>query len=197
MEIVFVIVTLVLSVVIHEVAHGTVANALGDPTARLQGRLTLNPLAHLDWMGSVIVPLVMYSLSGFAFGWAKPVPYNPYNLKNQRWGPALVAAAGPLSNLVLVAVFSFVFHMTHNPLTSMAASTVVYINAVLMIFNLFPIPPLDGSRILTSFLPARLESSYNKIFQSYGFVMIIGLVFFGWPVVRSIVNWVVGAFLNI
>src|SRR3989338_10042971 len=159
MDILFMIVVLVFSVVIHEVAHGAVANALGDPTARLQGRLTLNPMAHLDWFGSVLVPLVFFMTSGFAFGAAKPVPYNPYNLKNQRWGPALVAVAGPFSNFVLAGVFAVLFHAVgvlqtqQGVVLAQIFGIIVFINLLLAVFNLVPIPPLDGSRVFYAFMP--------------------------------------------
>ena len=104
-DLIFSIAVLIMSIVIHEVSHGYAAYALGDPTAKYADRLTLNPFKHLDMTGSVIVPFITYMMGGFIFGWAKPVPYNPYNLKNQKWGPAIVGVAGPLSNFVTAAFF--------------------------------------------------------------------------------------------
>ena len=193
MDILFMIVVLVFSVVIHEVAHGAVANALGDPTARLQGRLTLNPMAHLDWFGSVLVPLVFFMTSGFAFGWAKPVPYNPYNLKNQRWGPALVAVAGPLSNMAVAVIFALAFWAAPDPVIKSYILGIIYINVTLAVFNLFPVPPLDGSQLLLSVLPARLERAWQQIISRYGMVWAILFIFLGWPLVGMVVRAVVSA----
>ena len=193
MDILFMIVVLVFSVVIHEVAHGAVANALGDPTARLQGRLTLNPMAHLDWFGSVLVPLVFFVTSGFAFGWAKPVPYNPYNLKNQRWGPALVAVAGPLSNLAVAVIFALAFWTAPDSVIKSYILGIIYVNVTLAVFNLFPVPPLDGSQLLLSVLPARLERAWQQIFSRYGMVWAILFIFLGWPLVGMVVRAVVSA----
>src|SRR3989344_1275948 len=160
MDTLFQIAILVMSVVIHEVSHGYAAESLGDPTARLQGRLTLNPLKHLDPVGSIIVPLLT-SLSGFTFGWAKPVPYNPYNLRNQKWGELAVATAGPLSNIILALVFGLLIRFAGVALSSAfvnIASVIIIINLVLAIFNLIPVPPLDGSKILWAFLPYRFTT---------------------------------------
>ena len=152
----FTIIILIMSVVIHEVSHGYSAYLMGDHTAKNAGRLTLNPLAHLDFMGSLVVPLLAYFSAGFMFGWAKPVPYNPYNLRNQKHGDAIVALSGPASNLFIALIFGLMlrFDLFANiaNLTG-AIQMVVVINLVLAIFNLIPIPPLDGSKILFSFLP--------------------------------------------
>ena len=149
---IFAIAILIMSIVAHEVSHGYVANMLGDPTARLAGRLTLNPLPHMDIVGSFIVPVFTFFLGGFIFGWAKPVPFNPYNMQNPQRDGALVAAAGPLANILIVAVFSVLIRLS--PLFGLPdsfiqlASLVVFLNILLAFFNLIPIPPLDGSKIL-------------------------------------------------
>jgi Zn-dependent protease len=111
LSVIFSIAVLIMSVVVHEVSHGYAAERLGDPTARLQGRLTLNPLSHLDPVGSFLVPFLTYATTGVAFGWAKPVPYNPYNLRNQKWGEAIVAAAGPISNLIIAFLFGMLIRI--------------------------------------------------------------------------------------
>ena len=157
-DFVFSIAVLIMSVVIHEVSHGYAADSLGDPTARLAGRLTLNPLKHLDPFGSVLLPALTYLFGGFIFGWAKPVPYNPYNLKNQRWGPAVVAGAGPLANILIALIFGLAVRFFGNFLAAgfvQIALAIIFINLILAIFNLVPIPPLDGSKILFAALPYR------------------------------------------
>ena len=154
-----------MSVVIHEVSHGYAALALGDPTAKYQGRLTLNPISHLDPIGSFFVPLIGYFAGRFIVGWAKPVPFNPYNLRNQRWGEALVAVAGPISNIALAILFGLTIRFLPEYINISQsflnlASSVVLINIILAIFNLIPIPPLDGSKILFAFLPYNSASVF-------------------------------------
>jgi len=179
-DFIFVIAVLIMSVVIHEVSHGYVAGILGDPTAKLAGRLTLNPLKHLDFMGSIIVPTVTFWLGGFIFGWAKPVPYNPYNLKNQKWGPALVGLAGPLSNISVALFFGALIRLNTGFL-SLAfvdiAVYVVFINLILAIFNLVPIPPLDGSKLLFALIPYRYSHIQAKM-EQYGLILLIFFIFF-------------------
>ncbi len=184
-EVIFSILVLIMSVVIHEVSHGLVALSLGDPTARLAGRLTLNPLKHLDPVGSFIVPLIT-SLVGFSFGWAKPVPYNPYNLKGGRWGPALVGAAGPLSNLFLAFFFGFFLKYAGIAQLSLPmlfiTNQIIFINIILAVFNLIPLPPLDGSKILFAVLPYRFSYIQNFI-EKYQLIIILVLIFFGWDII--------------
>ena len=151
------IVALIVSVVLHEMAHGYAANYLGDPTARLQGRLSPNPLVHIDPLGSVIIPgLLIFSGAGFVFGWAKPVPYNPYNLRDQKWGEAKIAAAGPAANIVLAIIFAALVGLA--PTLGLPQQfqeigvLVIYLNLFLAFFNLLPLPPLDGSKILPPLL---------------------------------------------
>lgn len=165
------LVVLILSIILHEVAHGYAANSLGDPTARLSGRLTLNPVSHIDLLGSIIIPgILFFTHAPFLFGWAKPVPYNPYNLKNQRWGEAFVAAAGPLTNLLLALIFSLIIRFGAGFGLSSAfldlASYIVLINIVLALFNAIPFPPLDGSKVLTGFLPFELARRYQALGQT-------------------------------
>lgn len=181
MEFVFVVIVLILSIIIHELAHGYSALAQGDPTAKYAGRLTMNPIKHLDLMGSFIVPFLLYILPvNIILGWAKPVPYNPYNLNNQRWGEALVSAAGPASNLVVAAIFGVVIRLGSGILpedTILLASLIVIINIIIAIFNLIPIPPLDGSKILFDILPRSLKVSQARMFlERYGLFIVLGMV---------------------
>lgn len=191
LEFIFQIAILIMSVVIHEVAHGYAANALGDPTARLQGRLTLNPLKHLDPVGSVIIPVISYFFGGFIFGWAKPVPYNPYNLKPGRWPEVWVALAGPGSNVALAVIFSVILRVgiNHNLPTGFVHITglIILVNLLLAVFNLMPIPPLDGSRLLFAIFPEKVYRLRN-FFERYGFILVIFFIFFAWPIIAPIVN---------
>ncbi|MCK5285883.1 MAG: site-2 protease family protein [Candidatus Pacebacteria bacterium] len=185
------ILILLMSVVIHEVSHGYAAFLMGDSTAKNAGRLTLNPLVHLDFMGSIIVPLLAFTSTGFVFGWAKPVPYNPYNLKNQKWGDAIVAIAGPASNFIVAVVFGLIIRFSaYMGITSYvfldAAQLVVLINLVLMVFNLVPIPPLDGSKILFSLIPYRYIE-VREILERYSFLLLIFFIFFLWKLIIPII----------
>ena len=191
-DFVFIIIILILSVVIHEVSHGYVAQMLGDPTARLAGRLTLNPLKHLDPLGSVIIPaLLVLTGAGFIIGWAKPVPYNPYNLRNQRWGEALVAGAGPLVNISIAVIFGILirlgvaFDFLSTPFVELA-SIVVFLNILLAFFNLLPVPPLDGSKILFALLPYKLQF-IQEFLERYWFITIFVIVIFLWRILFPIV----------
>ncbi len=181
METIIVIAVLIISIVLHEVAHGYAANWLGDPTARLAGRLTVNPLSHIDPMGSVIIPAMLYLTSaGFMFGWAKPVPYNPYNLRNQKWGEAFVAFAGPGTNFLLALIFAVLINlrMTLGLDASFVelASYIVFINVFLGCFNLIPFPPLDGSKVIEPFLPRGLGVRYRALADSMERFGIMGSV---------------------
>lgn len=180
----FQIFTLIFSVIIHEISHGFTALAFGDKTAEYEGRLTLNPIPHLDLWGSVIIPFSLFFLGApFMIGWAKPVPYNPYNLKHRRIAEPLVALAGPTSNLFVACVFGaiirglFYFGMSASPLVDLF-SMVVLMNIALAIFNLVPIPPLDGSKILFSFLPIGGRFAFSEFAQKYGIILIIAMMFF-------------------
>ena len=171
MELIFLIVILIFSIVIHEVSHGAMANHLGDPTAKYAGRLTLNPIKHLDFFGFVVIPLITYFAWGFPVGAAKPVPYNPYNLNNQKYGSAIVGIAGPASNLLIALVFGlFLRYMPFQIIESFPAiviifSMIIFLNLLLAVFNLLPIPPLDGSKVFFVFLPPFIQEKISYFGQ--------------------------------
>lgn len=166
---IFSIVILIISVIIHEVAHGYAANALGDPTAKLSGRLTLNPISHIDILGSILVPaFLVLSNAGFMFGWAKPVPYNPANLnKNafaRRFGEAAVAGAGVATNLLIAVLFALVARAAYGAgqqLFGDLAASITLVNLFLGLFNLIPIPPLDGYTFLRGLLPYKASLAFR------------------------------------
>jgi Zn-dependent protease len=194
-DILFFVAILLMSVVIHEVAHGQAAFLLGDRTAHNAGRLTLNPLPHLDMVGSIIVPLILIlSQSGFLIGWAKPVPYNPYNLRNQRWGTLIVGLAGVFMNFALALVFGLIIRFSGGGLETIVGSTVLRaavlitgLNLVLGVFNLIPVPPLDGSKVLFSLLPYHLRYIENFI-QQYYIMFLVLVFFFGGMIVVPVVD---------
>ena len=169
---VFTILALIFSIILHEVAHGYAANALGDPTAKLQGRLTLNPLPHIDPIGSVLLPgLLVLTNAGILFGWAKPVPYNPYNLRDQRWGEAIVSIAGVAVNLALAVLFAFIGRFAVDAgMGEFAALSfmVAWVNLFLGLFNLIPFPPLDGFGVLRGILPYRYGAGLRELEMRMG-----------------------------
>ncbi len=188
-NIVSLIVILIFSAAFHEYMHGFVANQLGDPTARLAGRLTLNPIPHLDLFGSLILPfLLVVSGASFVFGWAKPVPYNPYNLRDPKYGSAKVALAGPMANFVLAFLLALAWRFIpfSNEGFDMFMMSAIYINLLLMVFNLMPIPPLDGSKILATFLPQDMANRYLSLGR-YGFFFILIFIFFAFQLILPIV----------
>lgn len=158
---IFVIAIIVFSAVIHEVMHGVAADRLGDPTARLQGRLTLNPVPHLDLFGSILLPVILaLTNSPIFFGWAKPVPYNPYNLRPGRFSEAIVAGAGPAANLVIALIGGLAIRSGVLAGAEPIVFLIVLVNVMLFLFNLIPIPPLDGSKVLEAVLPGVLAHAY-------------------------------------
>ena len=173
-------VVLLFSVIVHEVAHGYVALLNGDPTAKMLGRITLNPGPHIDPIGTILLPaLLLLSHAGIIFGWAKPVPVNPLNYRNYRWGEFAVSAAGPVSNLALAMVFSFLLRLGLGGLGLMKLAYFgVSINIFLALFNLVPIPPLDGSHILAILLPRDLARLYAYL-EPVGFILILALFYTG------------------
>lgn len=220
-SIVFGLAILILSVVVHEVSHGYAAYAMGDPTAKNAGRLTMNPIKHMDMMGSFVVPLLLVIFgSRFIFGWAKPVPYNPYNLRNQKWGPGIVAAAGPLSNFLTAGVFGLAsvflpladfikISVVSDTITNFNLQSgnymialysffvmIAWINIFLGIFNLVPIPPLDGSKVLFSFLPYRWFN-VQTLLEKYGFFVLVIFIFFFSNLLSPIALALLSLFLGI
>ncbi|MDP2629772.1 MAG: site-2 protease family protein [Candidatus Harrisonbacteria bacterium] len=197
----FQIIVLIFSVIIHEVSHGLTALKLGDNTAKDAGRLTLNPFKHLDLFGSVILPLLL-AISGLPIiGWAKPVPYNPYNLAHPKRAAGLIAFAGPLSNIVLAALFAGIIRLGASffsvPLLILL-NVIVLINLLLAFFNLVPIPPLDGSKVLFALLPnSQAIARFEGWFSQYGFFIILFILFtvgfgFIWPLILSVQSLLVG-----
>jgi Zn-dependent protease len=211
-SIIVVAIMLLIGFPVHEFAHALAAYRLGDSTARHLGRLTLNPIAHFDPLGGILLAVTFIGSTGFGFGWAKPTPVNPNNLEGGRWGEAIVAAAGPISNLVLAvaAALPFRYLVEHEDLGRQIPEIVlvvlflfIVINIALMIFNLFPIPPLDGSKVLFAFLPARVAWQWRPILEQYGFILLL-LVFFLppgdsigsriiFPIISGIVSFLVGS----
>ncbi|MDO8430420.1 MAG: site-2 protease family protein [Candidatus Taylorbacteria bacterium] len=189
--IIFQIIILIMSVVIHELSHGYVAELLGDPTPRLQGRLTLNPFKHLELFGSFIVPVIT-SFAGFTFGWAKPVQWNPYNVANKRWGELMISIAGPVSNLLIALVFGLILRSFGDSLPAsfiLISAYVIFINIILAVFNLIPLPPLDGSKVLFSLLPPSMIG-VREVLEKYSIFFFLILVFFLWRFVEPIVPYI-------
>jgi Zn-dependent protease len=192
---IFQIAVLIISVMAHEIAHGAVAYYFGDPTAKNQGRLTLNPLKHIDMFGSIVLPVLLFFTThgSFLFGWAKPVPYNPYNLRNRRLGEFCVSIAGIITNFLIAIAFAIFIRFAvawnlSEPVIYLIAY-IIMLNITLGVFNLFPIPPLDGSKILFSLIPYKYESQLRNL-EKYGlYILIILVVFFSW-IIGDIVNWI-------
>lgn len=221
--IVFYVIVLIYSIILHEISHGIVALWLGDVTAKYAGRLTLNPKTHIDPIGSILVPgmLLLASMGQMAFGWARPVPYNPYNLRNQKWGELAVALAGPAINIILATIavvlskiiilssavkeeiirnfrnWSEVTQILSGSLESIFFLLLVYIvfwNIVLALFNLIPIPPLDGSKILYSLFP--IDAKVKIFLEQYGFFFLVFVLFFFGNGIYTIISWGVSLFFN-
>lgn len=202
------VVPVLFAITVHEVAHGWVANYYGDSTARMLGRLTLNPIKHIDPLGTILVPAVMLILPGsLIFGWAKPVPVNEKNLHNPRKHMAIVAAAGPAANLAMAIFWALVIwvgvlvsgmsHPVGLGIQYMGLAGVL-INMVLMVLNLVPIPPLDGSRVVSGFLPPAWAYQYNRI-EPYGLFIVLGLLVTGvlFQFIGPVIMWGRNAVLSL
>ncbi len=178
-ESIFVLLILFFSIVIHEIAHGSMALVLGDTTAKREGRLTLNPLKHIDLFGTIILPLLLLLAQGPVFGWAKPVPVNPYNFKDQKWGMLKVSLAGPAANFLVAVFFGLLLRFVNLPDSLVIPFSLIAIyNFLWALFNLLPIPPLDGSHIIFSFFPKSWQNVKNFL-QQYGIVILLFFIFFG------------------
>ena len=179
---------LLFSLTIHEVAHAVTAEWYGDPTARRLGRISLNPTVHIDWIGTVFLPILGILGGGIVFGWAKPVPVNPANLKNHRRDFLVIAAAGPLSNIFLAVAASLLLGaLADGPVvgggTSVLATlgfAMLQLNVLLAVFNMLPVAPLDGGNVLAGLLPESLAASYDRLVRPYGFLILIVLMATGW-----------------
>lgn len=190
------VVAIIVALTIHEFSHALAGKLQGDPTAELEGRLTLNPLSHIDWLGFALLLIA-------GFGWAKPTPFNPYNLKYKKWGGALVALAGPISNALIVliigAVLALVVRVTDLPADNLMIRfflLLLEINVLLAIFNLFPIPPLDGSKVLYSLIGDRYPQVVQFL-ETYGTYMLIAFIIFGGGILTSLFQAVYSIVLNV
>ncbi len=196
-DIIFYIAVLIISVVIHEISHGYAAEYFGDKTARYAGRLTLNPIKHLDMFGSIILPLILVlTKANFLIGWAKPVPYNPDNLSNRRLGTLAVALAGIIANLSIAIFFGILMRIAYfygfaSQPFYFISGLIVFINIALAVFNLMPFPPLDGSKILFSLLPYNL-ARFEQLFEQYSIFIFLIFLFFVWERVAPIIPMLFG-----
>ncbi len=190
LSILFFFIILIFSAIIHEYSHGWMADQLGDPTAKLSGRLTMNPIAHIDPIGSILVPIVLYIVSygTFFFAWAKPVPFNPYNLKDPEKDAAKIALAGPVSNLAVAFIFGALVRILPVSELTYFFSVIVYINILLAVFNLVPIPPLDGSKILFAAIPSSLND-FKVFLHKYGFFILLIFIVWGFDIIIPIIRF--------
>jgi len=186
---IFQIIVLIYSAIIHEYMHGWMAERLGDNTAKDLGRLTLNPIPHIDPIGSILLPFILIATgSSFIFGWAKPVPYNPYKLRDAKYGGAKVALAGPMANLIVAITFGFVLRFVPSLSLEMSyfIQIIVFINLLLMVFNLVPIPPLDGSKVIMPFLSADWQKKFMML-EQYGMILVFAFVWFGFDLIIPVI----------
>ena len=198
-DIIFSLIVLLFSIIIHEVAHGYAALFQGDSTAKYENRLTLNPAKHIDLFGTIVLPILLYLSHLPVFGWAKPVPFNPYNLRNRRWGEAIVALAGPATNLTVAVIFGLILRFGASTIGAPAVSIIaliVFYNILLAVFNLVPIAPLDGSKVLFAFLPAS-AIGVRRFIEQYSLFLLLLFIFVLWNYVYPIVNFVFGLIVGV
>lgn len=191
----FYFIVIIPSAILHEYAHGWMADRLGDPTARYAGRLTLDPRVHIDKWGTLLMPLLLFFLTQgrFLFAYAKPVPYNVYNLKDGKWGPVWVAFAGPAANFFLAAAFGLLLQVLPVSEMSIFLYIIVYANVLLGVFNLVPIPPLDGSKLLLALLPDSMWQ-VKQALQQYSLFILLAFIFFGFQLIMPIISFLTGLF---
>jgi Zn-dependent protease len=197
----------VFAITVHEVAHGWVAKHFGDRTAQMQGRLSLNPIRHIDPIGTVLVPVLLLWLGGFLFGWAKPVPVDPRNMRNPRGNMVWVSAAGPSANIAMALIWAFLMMLTQNVELGTAGQWIsemarvgILINVMLAVFNMLPIPPLDGGQVLTNLLPPGPFSALLERIAPFGLFIVLGLLATGilssliGPPITALIRLIAGAF---
>ena len=206
MEILVLIVCFALTIIIHEIAHGWMADRLGDPTAKLLGRLTLNPIPHIDLYGTILLPLFLVLVhSPFLFGWAKPVPYDPYNLKDPKKDSALISLAGPLVNMLIATILAIVYRFVPNQIVSGLIIQVIEFNVALAMFNLIPIHPLDGGKILAGILPNKESHEFDSFMNRFGLILLVFIIvpvfngisilsYFLYPAISFVLNLLVPGF---
>ncbi|PLX27539.1 site-2 protease family protein [Candidatus Parcubacteria bacterium] len=186
---IFQVIVLIFSAIIHEYMHGWMADRLGDTTAKDLGRLTLNPIPHIYPIGSILLPFILITTGApFVFGWAKPVPFNPYNLRDKKYGGAKVAVAGPMANLAVAIIIGLLIRFVPFANTDMVymMQIIVFVNLLLMVFNLVPIPPLDGSKVIMPFLPISIQEKL-LIFEQYGMFLVFIFIAVGFRLILPII----------
>ena len=196
----------VFTIIIHDVSHGLMADYLGDPTAKLSGRLTLNPIPHIDIYGSILLPLFLVLVhSPFMFGWAKPVPFDPYNLKDPKRDSALIALAGPVSNIIIATALAIIYRFVPNQIASGIIIEIIEFNVALAVFNLIPIHPLDGGKILVGVLPYKEAQEFDNFMNRFGLILLFIFIFplfngvslfsmYLYPVINFILNLLIPGF---